>query len=220
MYPEQNPKTRLGSRGPPVQRHHRQPDTIERYGHVRVSHPQLLSISEEDFVIRIHRIGLLAGLLTMTVVAPAGAQVIYRDSDPWVREQEARFRAEFRRDQLRAQQERARMQAERTRPTRDRDAERDFQREMERHQRDMERQQRDLERQLERAASLRERELERAAELRERMLERAAELRDRDFARVIPPRDFVRMMPRPDPTVERRNYIAPPPGVRFRNRWP
>lgn len=220
MYPEQKPKARMGLGGPPVKRHHRQPDTSERSGRVRVSHPQLLSIPEEDFVIRIHRIGLLAGLLALPAVAPAGAQVISRDNDPWVREQEARFRAEYRRDQLRARQERARMQAERARPARDRDAERDFQREMERHQRDMERQQRDLERQIERAASLRERELERAAEQRERMLERAAELRDRELARVITPRDFARMMPRPDPAVERPNYIAPPPGVRFRNRWP
>jgi hypothetical protein len=42
------------------------------------------------------------------------------------------------------------------------------------------------------------------------MLERAFELRDRDLIRVVPPARGT----------ERPNYIAPPPGVRFRNRWP
>ena len=59
-------------------------------------------------MIRIHRIGLLAGIIAVSLAASAGAQVIPPDRDPWVREQEARFRAEYQRDMARARPARAR----------------------------------------------------------------------------------------------------------------
>jgi hypothetical protein len=145
--------------------------------------------------------------------------------DRWTRDQEAKIRAEFQRDlqsRTRDQQQRTRELQERTRERqldqardlRERTIERAQQireRELDRSREQMERAQEQRQREIERAQEQRQREIERAQELRERLVERAQTQRDAVVERAQTQRDAVS---------ERRVYISPPPGIRFRNRWP
>ena len=193
---------------------------------------------------RINRLGLVAAILAAGFAAPSSAQVVVRDpcfysrddcdarvrdrtrqaeeraqrlaDDRWARDQEAKFRAEFQRDRMRDMQMRMQDQQQRTRVLQDRTRERQLEQARDLRERTIERAQqireRELERsreQIERAQEQRQREIERAQELRQREVERAQELRERLIERG--PRDGL---------AERRVYISPPAGIRFRNRWP
>ena len=176
------------------------------------------------------RVGLAALLLT-GAMQQAQAQVVYRDctgsreecaarardvareldrriqrlaDERWARDMEAKFRAEYQRERMREGQGKARAQQERMRAQ---------QMERARAQRQMalehshERRQREQERALE----LRLRDMERARERREWQMELERQSRERAMERAV--------MLRESPPV-RRDYIAPPPGVRIRPRGP
>ena len=195
-------------------------------------------------MIRISRVGLFAAVLAAGIATRTSAQVVHdpcfyrrdecdaraRDAevraqrladDRWTREQEARLRADLQRDRsrdvardqqvrIREQQQRTVEQQERMREQQDRMRERMIERAQENRQRDLERAQERRAHDMERAQEMRDREMERAQEMRDRLFERTREQRASDTQRVQ-----IR-----EPRVDGRDYIAPPPGVRIRSRWP
>jgi hypothetical protein len=221
---------------------------IERFGCFGLSdreQDRTSAIPQEDVVIRISRLGLLAVVAAAGFAAPMRAQVT-RDScfytrdecearardraremeerlrrqadERWAREQEAKFRAEYQRERMQDQQLRMRDQQSRVRDQQERIRD---QQERVRVQ-SFERAREIRDRELERAQEQRERALERASEIRERELERAADMRERllDRAREQRERELERAQSLRDAAERRRDYIPPPPGVRLRSRWP